>query len=246
VVAHWTKAFEASRGVKYRFMGARDGKSIKSLLATFEDDAEAVCKVIDNAFADGFWGNKITLGKLASDPNQFTSRGPATKTKIQPPTGIIFKTADIDEIMAKIGPGEGWEIWQHIYSTSRRNYGRYIRSAGDDRAMSELVDAANREAAAELGDEEGDLHQLAEELVKHWAIEYIRDDGTNDYYSDRRHPLGLLPKRLTEYGLPKRWGVVPEPQIPDPPPDPPGTVYCGPTPEFLEAAKAFGVEFGKL
>ena len=83
VVKHWCDGFERSRGQSYKF-SAVHGKQVKALLAAHGGDVGETCRTIDRAFADPFWGSRITLGQLAADPNRVVTAPSTGGRALQP------------------------------------------------------------------------------------------------------------------------------------------------------------------
>ena len=104
-----------------------------------------------------------------------------------------------------------WGIWREMYANSRRKYGKFVANAGAPKAIETLAERALSEAQSELVDRgtPGDPLPLVEELLRHWFASYLRDDGFNEFLSGKRHAIEYLPKSLSEYGLPKGWGMGP-------------------------------------
>jgi len=100
VVEHYFAAYEAKRGDKPLFR-APDGKAVKNLLDAVHGDVDTACRIIDNAFADNFWAQKVTIRKIASDPSQFLTRDRRNGTRRsgppQPGTNAHIQYGD-DEI----------------------------------------------------------------------------------------------------------------------------------------------------
>lgn len=71
VTDHWCAAYASRRGAKYAFQGAKDGKAVAAVLKAAEGDVAEVCRYIDRAFADEWWGDKLDLTLFAANWNRF-------------------------------------------------------------------------------------------------------------------------------------------------------------------------------
>ena len=90
----------------------------------------------------------------------------------------------------------GWRMWRELYEQSRRGYGRYVDAfIDDDRVIQRLAHRADAMT--------GGNRQRTVQLLRHWFVSYLRDDGDLSCHAERRHPLKLVERRLPTYGEPK-------------------------------------------
>lgn len=130
-------------------------------------------------------------------------------TNPEPVTRRRVRSSKQTELKPKAPIGLCWKTWRHMYSKSRRRYGKYVENGDCKGAMVHVAERALSEAISELqdrGDPGGNPEPLIQELLEHWFASYLRDDGHNDYISNARHPLRFILRSLSEYGLPKGWG----------------------------------------
>jgi hypothetical protein len=70
LVDRYFKAYERVRGVKPIFTGA-DARAMKRHLDNCKGDYRRAGDIVDSAFADPFWGPKVTIRDIASNPSRF-------------------------------------------------------------------------------------------------------------------------------------------------------------------------------
>lgn len=113
--------------------------------------------------------------------------------------------------------------WTEIYPKSRRGYGPYVVTSGDEQEAAKLADLLARHAHPEA-DRRGFAaarEDVERELFEFWAKKYLADDGENHCCANARHPLRLLEKRTSTYGLPpwNRPKRAPKPAPTEPEPE---------------------------
>jgi hypothetical protein len=127
--------------------------------------------------------------------------------------------------------GEAMSAWRKAWAASYE--GRtYTDASGDFRLMGQLV----KQAAELAKSAPPDKPTTPNDVLAHWFAAYLADGA--EFLHEQRHALRFLPRDLPKFGLPWEaskdsedfeWTEPPEYENTDPP----GTVYCGPTPEFL-------------
>lgn len=76
LIERYFKAYERVRGVRPLFDGA-DARAMQRLLEKAGKDHERAGRIIDRAFADSWWGPKVTIREIASNAARFDGNGPA-------------------------------------------------------------------------------------------------------------------------------------------------------------------------
>lgn len=77
LVKSYFDAFEARRLSKPLF-GSREGKAVKALLSASGGDVARARCIIESAYRDQFWGDKVTILEIAKDPSKFIGNGNGT------------------------------------------------------------------------------------------------------------------------------------------------------------------------
>jgi hypothetical protein len=106
----------------------------------------------------------------------------------------------------KIPQSVGWDIWREVYAKSRRAYGAYTDAPGDGKAMGRVVDHAAklvRDNLRGLGMVALDPEPNVRNVLRHWFIAFLRDDGDRGFLADNRHSLRYLENGIPKYGMPR-------------------------------------------
>jgi hypothetical protein len=138
--------------------------------------------------------------------------------------------------------GAAWAlaVWVETYAKSRRAYGTYTPTDEDDAEGRRVAAHAERLAEEERGRRGNGappIATLAKELVRHWAVSYLRDDGAKNHLAEARHPLRFLMRSVPTYGVP--WTAKAKLRT-TPPPTKSGPKPVGPPKEFLDALSKLG------
>jgi hypothetical protein len=176
------------------------------------------------------WGGKLGVDDVVHAIRRCAEMEAATEAAGQFSTEPARLPGRIVQFVANTRPGEAadaarnllspleqakeapWvlETWCEAYGKSRRGYGAYTPDAEDSARAVELgvhaADLATAEAMTRGGS--ADVDALARELVRHWAIGYLREDGVRSYYSEQRHPLRYLMRGVPTYGVPWKTMVL--------------------------------------
>jgi hypothetical protein len=78
LIERYFVAYERVRGVRPLFDGA-DARAMQRLLEKAGGDYERAGRIIDRAFADSWWGPKVTIREIASNAARFDGNGPARR-----------------------------------------------------------------------------------------------------------------------------------------------------------------------
>lgn len=130
---------------------------------------------------------------------------PPVLTNPEPEPPKARKPRQVPLPVAKVPVSVGWEVWREVYAKSRRAYGAYTESPGDGRTMTKLVDHATklvRENLQGLGMGAADPTPNVRKVLRHWFIEYLRDNGNNGFLADKKHSLRFFENSIPEYGMP--------------------------------------------
>lgn len=71
---HYCATYRVARGFApdaIVLFGAHGGMAVSKLLHGYHGDVERIFRIINNAFNDGWWRDKITITKLAQISDQF-------------------------------------------------------------------------------------------------------------------------------------------------------------------------------
>lgn len=136
----------------------------------------------------------------------------------------------------KIPQSVGWDIWREVYAKSRRAYGAYTDAPGDGKAMGRVVDHAAklvRENLRGLGMVALDPEPNVRNVLRHWFIAFLRDDGDRGFLADNRHSLRYLENGIPKYGMPR---FDERPTAPAPPAEAAAASAPGSPPPGFDAA----------
>lgn len=109
------------------------------------------------------------------------------------------------ELRPKTPIGQAWKTWRGMYQSSRRKYGKYVESGDCKGAMIKVAERALSEAISELqsrGTPGDPTDPLVQEVLEHWFMCYLRDNGRDGFLVDNRHAIRFILKSLTAYGTP--------------------------------------------
>jgi hypothetical protein len=76
LIERYFVAYERVRGVRPLFDGA-DARAMQRLLEKAGKDHDRAGRIIERAFADSWWGPKVTIREIASNAARFDGNGPA-------------------------------------------------------------------------------------------------------------------------------------------------------------------------
>lgn len=103
----------------------------------------------------------------------------------------------------RVDPFGAWglQVFAEVYAAStRRRYGAYVPEPGDEARAGELV-AHARSIVKPSPDDAADDDSVRE-LIRFWAREYLRDDGTKNFLLEQKHALRHLARGIPAYGVP--------------------------------------------
>lgn len=201
--------------------------------------------VADLGFAETLEGRRMAsgrsvealvcaIGEAAAD----TPRGETTPTTLKRVRTYCDRARAPKPEAASGAADSGWvlALWSETYAASVRRYGPYVPADDDGEHAAKLgahaEGIASQEAATRAGGAVS-LEALARELVRHWAVNYLREDGVKNHTAESRHPLRLLMRGVPTFGLPSSWRKRAKPMAPrDAPKTEPAVP---PPPEFLAA-----------
>lgn len=78
LIERYHAGFHRVRGVRPLFDGA-DARAMQKLLEKAGKDYARAGRIIDRAFDDPWWGPKVTIRDIASNPSRFDGDGPARR-----------------------------------------------------------------------------------------------------------------------------------------------------------------------
>lgn len=138
----------------------------------------------------------LSEGSSADAPTAPTKRSRARKPRVVvepavPEAGVAPKPEKPVQV--------AWRLWRKTYAASRRNYGPYVQSGADGKAMATIAEGAVEDVEANGGSLEG--------LLSHWFRSYLRDPGARNYLCEQRHPLHCFDRGRPTYGRPATGGA---------------------------------------
>jgi hypothetical protein len=74
MIDHYFVVFDARRHSKPCF-GSREGKAVNQLLDAVSGDLLRAKTILTNAYADPWWGDKVTILEIVKDPSKFVTAG---------------------------------------------------------------------------------------------------------------------------------------------------------------------------